>query len=93
MGIPFFPWIDNDRVTVWDVQLHQGQTSPQLPYDQDAVILFLEGGEIRTVDRSFKASVAMRSFGDAVLVPSSLMQNASVGDLGVKLLATKMPGA
>jgi hypothetical protein len=63
------PLIDNERVTVWDVSLAQGTSGPRTPHDEDAVILFLEGGQIRNVDKVGKASVARRSFGDAVLVP------------------------
>jgi hypothetical protein len=63
------PVIDNDRVTVWDVPLAVGASSPVTPHDNDAVILFLEGGQVRTVDRTGRASVAVRRFGDAVYVP------------------------
>jgi hypothetical protein len=63
------PLIDNERVTVWDVPLAAGASGPKTPKNEDAVILFLEGGEIRTVDRTGKAAIAMRNFGDAVLVP------------------------
>jgi hypothetical protein len=63
------PLIDNERVTVWDVPLTAGASGPKTPNNEDAVILFLEGGQIRTVDGTGKINVAMRSFGDAVLVP------------------------
>jgi hypothetical protein len=61
------PLIDNERVTVWDVLLAEGASSPMTPENDDTVILFLEGGRIRTVDRTGKASIVMRNFGDAVL--------------------------
>ena len=63
------PLIDNERVTVWDVSLAEGIAGPMTPKNEDAVILFLEGGQIRTVDGTGKASIVMRSFGDAVFVP------------------------
>jgi hypothetical protein len=62
------PVIDNDRVTVWDVPLAVGASGPMTPHDNDAVILFLEGGRIRTVDRNGKTHIVTRSFGDAVYV-------------------------
>jgi hypothetical protein len=63
------PLIDNDRVTVWDVSLPQGVSGPTTSEKEDTVILFLEGGQIRTVDRTGKASIVIRKFGDAVFVP------------------------
>jgi hypothetical protein len=63
------PVIDNERVTVWDVPLTVGASGPKTPHDNDAVILFLEGGQVRTVERNGKAGIAARSFGDAVYVP------------------------
>jgi mannose-6-phosphate isomerase-like protein (cupin superfamily) len=63
------PVIDNERVTVWDVPLTVSASGPMTPHDNDAVILFLEGGQVRTVDRSGKARIATRNFGDAVYVP------------------------
>jgi hypothetical protein len=63
------PLIDNDRVSVWDIPLAAGASGPTTPQSEDAVILFLEGGRIRTVDRTGKASIATRTFGDAVFVP------------------------
>ncbi len=44
------PVIDNERVTVWDVKLAPGASGPATPHDEDVVIMFLEGGQIRTVD-------------------------------------------
>ena len=63
------PAIDNERVVVWDVPLAVGASGPMTPHDNDAVILFLEGGQIRTADRTGKTSIALRKFGDAVYVP------------------------
>jgi hypothetical protein len=63
------PLIDNERVTVWDVLLPDGVSGPMTSENEDTVILFLEGGQIRTVDRTGKASIVMRKFGDAVFVP------------------------
>jgi uncharacterized RmlC-like cupin family protein len=63
------PVIDNERVSVWDVPLAKGASAPATPHELDAVILFLEGGQIRTVAASGKAHIARRSFGDAVYVP------------------------
>lgn len=63
------PLIDNERVTVWDVPLTEGVSSPKTPHNNDAVILFLEGGQIRTLDGKGKASIVSRNFGDAVYVP------------------------
>ncbi len=61
--------IDNERLTVWDVKLAEGASAPPTPQDADAVIMFLEGGRIRSVDGAGKASIAVRQFGDAVFVP------------------------
>lgn len=63
------PAIDNDRVTVWDITLVPGQSAPATPADKDTVILFLEGGHIRTISSDGKASEATRKFGDAILAP------------------------
>ncbi len=63
------PVIDNERVTVWDITLTKGTAGPSTPHDLDTVIMFLEGGRIRTVDSDGKSTVAARAFGDAVFVP------------------------
>jgi hypothetical protein len=60
--------IDNDQVTVWDITLKQGQQGPATPADQDAVILYLEGGTIKS-DSTPGSSTDARGFGDAVFVP------------------------
>jgi hypothetical protein len=63
------PVIDNERVTVWDIILEKGVSGPVTPHDMDTVIMFLEGGRIRTLAAGGKASTATRKFGDAVFVP------------------------
>ena len=60
--------IDNDQVTVWDITLKQGQQGPATPADQDVVILYLEGGTIKS-DQTAGSSTAAHGFGDAVFVP------------------------
>ncbi len=60
--------IDNDQVTAWDITLKAGQQGPMTPADQDAVILFLEGGTIKSDGKS-ASSTAVHAFGDAVFVP------------------------
>ena len=60
--------LDNDRVMVWDITLKLGQTGPATPPDEDAVILFLEGGKIRS-DSTTGSNTMIRDFGDAVFVP------------------------
>jgi redox-sensitive bicupin YhaK (pirin superfamily) len=63
------PVIDNDRVTVWDVKLAPGESGPSSSADFDSVILFLEGGQVRTTRNNDMSSVAVHAFGDAVFVP------------------------
>lgn len=72
--------IDNDQVTAWDITLKPGQTGPLTPTDQDAVILYLEGGTIKSDSASGTATVT-RAFGDAVFVPkgSRLRESAVKG--------------
>jgi hypothetical protein len=60
--------IDNDQVTVWDITLKQGQQGPATPADQDVVILYLEGGTIKS-DSTPGSSTDAHAFGDAVFVP------------------------
>jgi hypothetical protein len=70
--------IDNEQVTVWDITLKPGQTGPATPADQDAVILYLEGGTTKTQSKS-GSSTATHAFGDAVFVPKgSGMRETSV---------------
>ena len=63
------PVIDNERVTVWDVRLEKGVAGPATPHDQEAVIMFLEGGTIQTKGVQGSNTLAERHFGDAVFVP------------------------
>ena len=63
------PAIDNERVSVWDVTLAKGQAGPATPHDMDTVVLFLEGGKIRTTSAGGKAMTTIRKFGDAVFTP------------------------
>jgi hypothetical protein len=63
------PVIDNERVTVWEVTLNKGDPGPPTPHAQSAVIMFLEGGTIRTAGPDGTSSTAHREFGDAVFVP------------------------
>jgi hypothetical protein len=63
------PVIDNERVTVWDVILTAGTPGPPTPHELDTVIMFLEGGSIRTVAADGSSQVTKREFGDAVFVP------------------------
>ena len=60
--------IDNDQVTVWDITLKQGQQGPATPKDMDAVVMYLEGGTIKS-DGASGSATSDRKFGDAVYVP------------------------
>jgi hypothetical protein len=60
--------IDNDQVTVWDITLKPGQQGPATPADRDAVILYLEGGTIKS-DGASGGTTTAHNFGDAVFVP------------------------
>ena len=64
------PVIDNDRVTVWDVRLAPGDSAPATPHDMDTVVMFLDGGTIRTVAADGKATTATRQFGEAAFIPA-----------------------
>ncbi|HTR39566.1 MAG TPA: hypothetical protein VMH80_27020 [Bryobacteraceae bacterium] len=48
------PVIDNDRVTVWDVQWTKGQTNPARGHDTDAVVMWIAGPKLRTASFSPK---------------------------------------
>jgi hypothetical protein len=63
------PVIDNERVTVWDVRVNKGEATAPTPRDMDTIIMFLEGGRIKTTRASGKTHVALRAFGDAVFIP------------------------
>ena len=60
--------IDNDQVTVWDITLKQGQQGPATPKDMDAVVMYLEGGTIKS-DGASGSATSDRKFGDAMFVP------------------------
>lgn len=60
--------IDNDQVTVWDVTLNAGEQGPATPADMDTVVMYLEGGTIKS-DGAAGSSTASHQFGDAVFVP------------------------
>jgi hypothetical protein len=85
------PVIDNERVIVWDIILEKGAAGPTTPHDMDTVIMFLEGGRIRTVAPGGNASTATRQFGDAVFVPrgtdatQTLLSDASAHEIVVAL--------
>jgi predicted metal-dependent enzyme (double-stranded beta helix superfamily) len=63
------PVIDNERVTVWDVRVDKGAATTPTPLDMDSVIMFLEGGRVRTTFANGKTHVALRKFGDALFIP------------------------
>jgi len=63
------PVIDNERVTVWDVRVDKGAATTPTPLDMDTVIMFLEGGRVRTTFANGKTHVALRKFGDALFIP------------------------
>ena len=62
------PLIDNERVTVWDVTLAPGESSPSTPHDLDAVVLIVEGGNIRTHDTHGHSRLSERHFGEGRFV-------------------------
>jgi hypothetical protein len=49
--------------------MDKGEAAAPTPRDMDTVIMFLEGGRIKTTFASGKTQVAMRKFGDAVFIP------------------------
>jgi len=63
------PVIDNEWVTVSDIKLNPGESSPSTPHDLDAVILVLEGGTLRTRDARGRAQINERRFGEGRFVP------------------------
>jgi redox-sensitive bicupin YhaK (pirin superfamily) len=71
VGLPAMaqtPIIDNERVTVWEVTLNRAQSTPPTLKDRDTVIMYLEGGRIRTASPGAKPVTTTRQFGDAVFV-------------------------
>jgi hypothetical protein len=91
------PVIDNERVIVWDIILEKGTAGPVTPHDMDTVIMFLEGGRIRTVAAGGKASTATRQFGDALFVPKgtdatqTLLSDARAHEIVVALKDYRVP--
>ena len=83
--------IDNERVTVWDIDLARGESGIPSPADFDSVILFLEGGEVRTSKNGGAASVRSYEFGDAVFVPkgSAATDTATKGPVHEVMIALK----
>jgi len=63
------PVIDNARVVVWSVHLAKGETGPYTPQDLDTVVMFLEGGKIRSAGADGRSHIETRRAGDAVWVP------------------------
>lgn len=63
------PLIENERVTVWDINLAPGESSPATPHDLDAVVLVVEGGSIRTRDGAGHSKLSERHFGEGRFVP------------------------
>jgi hypothetical protein len=59
--------IDNDEVTAWDVTLKPGQQGPATPKDMDAVVMYLEGGTVKS-DGTARSETNDRKFGDAVFI-------------------------
>ena len=60
--------IDNDEVTVWDITLKSGQQGPATPKDMDAVVMYLEGGTVKS-EGGVRGETNDRKFGDAVFIP------------------------
>ena len=65
------PVIDNERVTVWDVILTAGTPGPSTPHELDTVIMFLEGGSIRTVAAGLNYAFGVCAADDALFVSES----------------------
>jgi hypothetical protein len=63
------PVIDNGRVLVWHLQLKKGETGPYAPKDLDTVVMFLEGGRIRSEAPDGHSRLETRRAGDAIWVP------------------------
>ena len=83
--------IDNERVTVWDLDLNKGESGIASPRDFDSVILFLEGGDVRSSRNSGAPSMARHEFGDAVFVPkgSNQVDMAATGPVHEVMIALK----
>ncbi|HEX4634650.1 MAG TPA: hypothetical protein VH189_00615 [Rhizomicrobium sp.] len=55
------PVIDNERVTVRDIQLEQGKPGPVIEHAGDYVVLYVKGGHLRSAD----GKTAARASGSA----------------------------
>jgi hypothetical protein len=91
------PVIDNDQVTVWDIKLEKGASSRATPHELDSVIMFLEGGRIRTRAAGGRISTATRAFGDALFIPrgtdasQTLLSDGSAHEIMIALKEYRVP--
>jgi hypothetical protein len=91
------PVIDNEQVMVWDIRLEQGAPVRAPAHELDTVIMFLEGGRIRTVGAGGKTSIAMQEFGDALFVPKgsdatqTLLSGGSAHEIMIALKDFRVP--
>jgi len=96
-GIDPAPVIDNDEVTVWDIRLQKGAAAHPTPHDLDTVIMFLEGGRIRTRVAGGGTRTATRAFGDALFVPTgtdarqTLLSDDAAHEIVIALKAHRAP--
>ena len=60
------PIIDNERVTVWDITLSQGQSTAFRRHENDFVTMFLAGARFRTTNENGRTTVPERQFGEVV---------------------------
>jgi hypothetical protein len=63
------PLVDNEQVTVWDVPLKVGETTPPTPADLDAVVMFLDGGRFKVTDAAGRPVATGGAPGQAVAIP------------------------
>jgi hypothetical protein len=91
------PLVDNERVTVWDIRLETGVPVRATPHDLDSLIMFLEGGRIRTRAVGGRTSTATRAFGDALFVPrgtdasQTLLSDGSAHEIMIALKDYRVP--
>jgi hypothetical protein len=91
------PVIDNERVTVWDLRLEKGVSVRATPHELDCVIMFLEGGRIRTLAVGGRTSTATRAFGDALFIPrgtdasQTLLSDGSAHEIMIALKDYRVP--
>src|SRR5215467_6580283 len=60
------PIIDNERVTVWDITLSQGQSMAFRRHENDFVTMFLAGARFRPTNENGRTTVPERQFGEVV---------------------------